>query len=90
MKRVALAYEAAYLHNALRNASGLTSFGVGGEYTTTNEARIVNRSGAGVYVRVRMTYTFSTENSVADLVSEALYLVTIEDIRRVRGSEISV
>lgn len=83
-QRQALASEQAYLQSQLEQASCLTSSGTS-ETTGRNRASVVGRSVDGWTVRVSHQYWFSTEEMSADAFSEAVYVVGVDAVRRVRG-----
>jgi hypothetical protein len=87
-KERALAAEEAFLAGRLRNASCLTNWGT---YPTTmsESATVVNRTADGVFVEVVHPYSYSTENVSADGGSNALYVVTADGTRRVRGDDVA-
>lgn len=83
----ALDAETRYVSARLRNASCLHSWGIG-EYTTEAEATLINRTSRGVVVQVQRPYAWEKNASMADLSSEARYLVTENESVRLSGSSI--
>lgn len=88
-KRVALDHEEAYVHDRLRTASDVRRFGVRENATTYVDAEVLNESDGGVYVRVHMPYSYSTDSVEADGSTDAVYFVSEETVERVRGDEVS-
>lgn len=88
-KAVALDYEEAYVHNRLRNASEVDSFGVRDGVVVSVEAAVLNESDGGVYVRVQMPYWWGNEDVDSDGGTNAVYFVSEETVERVRGDEVS-
>ncbi len=105
-KSRAFGAEKRYIRSRLENETCLANLETFGASTAPN-ASIVNRSDAGVYVRVQQPYSFVTKASdgdnstnstaashggtseYADVYSTALYFVTPNSIRRVRGDPVS-
>ena len=83
----ALEAETNYVSARLENASCLRSWGIG-EYTTNAEATVRNRTERGVVVAVQRPYSWERNASIADLVSNARYLVTENDTVRQSGPSI--
>lgn len=93
----ALEAETSYVSARLENASCLRSWGIG-EYTTNAEATVLDRTERGVIVEAQRPYSWeknaspvdgaSNARSVADLVSNARYLVTANDTVRQSGPSI--
>ena len=85
----ALAHEEAYLEDRLANASCLTSYGttdtVGGERASVISHRLDGRT-----VRVTHPYWYGTDEVEADSFSEAVYLVSGDTVRRVRGDPVNL
>jgi hypothetical protein len=78
----ALAAEGEYVSARLANASCLTYWELG-EFTASATATVTNRTQDGVVVAVQRPYSWGTNQTVADGVSNARYLVTdTETIRR--------
>ena len=88
-KQRALAHEEAYLRAELSNASCVTSFGT---FETTDEkrARVVGRHLDGRTVRVVHPYWYGTNRSEVDAASVAVYSVSGETVRRVRGEPLNL
>ncbi|PSQ13856.1 hypothetical protein BRD02_11350 [Halobacteriales archaeon QS_8_69_73] len=85
----ALAAEEEYIETRLEGAAcvdgwGFEDYGGWGETATA-----LNRSDGGVYVAVRHPFWYSTVELDADIGTEATYLVTADDARRVGGTEVS-
>lgn len=88
-QRQALASEQAYLQSQLEQASCLTSSGTS-ETTGRNQASVVGRSVDGLTVQVSHQYWYSTERISADAFSEAVYVVGVDSVRRVRGEPLNL
>lgn len=86
-KEAALDYEAAYVHNQLRNEMGVRDFEVPGG-PSSQRATIVNKTSQGMYVEIQVPYYYSKGQAEVDGVSKATYLVNTSEIRRVRGTNI--
>ncbi|PSP90219.1 hypothetical protein BRC90_01895 [Halobacteriales archaeon QS_4_69_34] len=90
-KERSLAAEAEYLTRQFQNATCLSAWDFGG--TVKKRATVTNRTADGVYVEVTHPYTYSKEfgrtDMVADVGTNALYVVTAESSRRVRGDNVS-
>lgn len=86
VRQAAVEYEEAYVHNQLRHH--YREFWVS-RWEDPN-ATVLNRSDGGVYVEVTVTYSYSSENHVADgRTSTAVYFVDTTTIRRLHGSTIA-
>jgi hypothetical protein len=85
----ALAAEEQFLTERLRNAPCLTDWGTS-PTTASKRARVTERTAEGVSVDVTHPYWYSTERTEADVASNAVYLVTADSVRRVRGERVSV
>jgi hypothetical protein len=88
-KERALTAEERYLRSRLRNANcvdgwSLTSF-VGLEQSAT----VTNRTAEGVTVEVSHPYSYRSSDVDADVESEARYLVTENETRRVDGPDVA-
>lgn len=83
----ALAAEEEYLAAEFENASCLNSWGTTPS-TASESAEVVERSADGVTVSVGHPYWYSTESSEVDGLSEATYVVTADDVRRVDGGDV--
>ncbi|WP_416840509.1 hypothetical protein [Haloferax sp. DFSO52] len=88
-QRVALSHEESYLQSHLEEATCLTSSGTS-ETTGRNRASVVGRSVDGWTVRVSHQYWYSTEQISADAFSEAVYVVGVDAVRRVRGESLNL
>ncbi|SDX38707.1 hypothetical protein SAMN05443574_14110 [Haloarcula vallismortis] len=84
----ALEAETEYVSARLQNASCLT-YGETGEFTTSAEATVINRTQDGVVVNVQRPYSWEKDGTVADLVSNASYLVTENQTIRRSGTSIA-
>ena len=87
-ERRAIDAEESYLVERFENASCLTGWGLS-ETTAQTTATVSERTAEGVVVDVTHAYWLSTEELSADGASEARYLVTAEDARRIDGDSIS-
>ena len=87
-RRRALAAEESYLTDHLQNASCLEDWGTT-ETTVSKRATVTKRTSDGVYVEVTHPYWYYTDETEADLGSDALYVVTDETTERKRGESIS-
>lgn len=86
-KERALTAERRYISNRLRNASCVTA-GAPGGLTGEKEARVLDRRDEGMRVSVTYPYHFSTDGVHVDGVAEAVYVVSRNEVRRVRGDDI--
>lgn len=88
----ALSAEEAYVADQLEDASCLGDWGAN-EGAATKDATVTNWTAQGVHVTVSMPYAYTTESEEgtihADAVSEAVYLVTALDARRLSGDTIA-
>jgi len=84
----ALEAETDYVSARLENASCL-SYGETGEFTASAEATVTNRTQNGVVLNVQRPYSWAKNDTVADLVSNASYLVTKNQTNRRSGTSIS-
>lgn len=84
----ALAAEEAHLTDAFENASCVEEWGLTPYVGQEREATVTDRTEDGVRVRVTHPYWYSTEQVDADSRSDARYLVTAEDSRRI-GDDVS-
>lgn len=84
----ALAAETAYVSARLENASCLDSWEIG-EFTMRAEATVTNRTDRGVIVAVQRPYSWTKDETVADLGSTARYRVTETDSTRLSGSSLN-
>lgn len=84
----ALEAETHYVSARLQNASCLHSWGIG-EYTTEADARVINWTSRGVVIQVQRPYSWEKNTSIADLSSEARYIVTDNKTVRMSGSSIT-
>lgn len=82
----ALAAEEEFLTARLENASCLNGWGTT-PATVDESAAVVDRSADGVTVSVTHPYWYSTDRAEADLASEAVYVVTEDEARRVGDGE---
>lgn len=87
-KERALEAEESYLVERLENASCLTGWGTS-ETTAQTTASVADRTAEGVVVDVTHAYWYSTEKAEADGASEARYVITDDDTRRIHGETVS-
>lgn len=87
-KERALAAEEEFLTARLENASCLNDWGTTPS-TVSESAEVVDRSAEGVTVSVTHPYWYSTGNEEADLASDAVYVVTADEVRRTGGTNVS-
>ena len=80
--------EETYLFERLRNASCLTGYGTM-ETTGQTTATVSDRTTEGVVVEVTHAYWYRTEELESDGESEARYVVTSDEARRIDGDTIS-
>lgn len=86
-KERAIDTEESYLSVQLRNASCLKDWGTA-PTTQRKKATIVNRTEASVVVSVTHPYWYTTGSRNADGISKAKYLVTLNDTKRISGTDI--
>lgn len=84
-KQVALDYEEVYIYNVLQQEN-YSEWGVGN--WNDSSATVLNRTQNGIYVQVRMPYSYQYESGYVDGVSQATYFITTETIERVKGDGI--
>lgn len=84
----ALAAEESYLTEHLQNASCLEDWGTTAT-TVSKRATVTKRTSDGIYVEVTHPYWYYTQETEADLGSDALYIVTDETTERTRGESVS-
>lgn len=84
-----LAAEEAYLTDVFENASCVEEWGLTSYVGQEKEATVTDRTAEGVCVTVTHPYWYSTEQVDADSMSDARYLVTAEDARRIDGDDVS-
>lgn len=87
-KERALDAEETLLTDHLQNASCLENWGTT-ETTVSKRATVTKRTSDGVYVEVTHPYWYHTDDTEADLGSNALYVVTDETTERKRGDSLS-
>ena len=85
----ALAAEEVYIETRLEGATCVDGWGFEDYVGWGETATALNRSDGGVYVAVRHPFWYSTAELEADVGTEATYLVTADDARRVGGTEVS-
>ena len=85
----ALAAEEQYLRDRLENASCAEGWGTNSYTGIQQEATVVNHTTDGVFVDVVHPFWYGTATVDADGRSEATYLVTDDEARRVRGTDVS-
>ena len=85
----ALAAEEQYLRDRLENASCVEGWGTNSYTGVQEEATVVNRTADGVVVDVVHPFWYGTATVDADGRSEATYLVTDDETRRLRGTDVS-
>jgi len=85
----ALAAEEAYVTEQFGNASCVEDWGLESYTGVERAATVINRTSEGVYVEVSQPYWYSTAEVEADVGSEARYLVTENDTRRLSGTDVS-
>lgn len=88
-KERALAAEEAYITSQLENASCVESWGLTSYSGVEKEAAVTNQTAEGVYIQVTHPYWYGTEQVEADVGSDALYLVTPEEVQRLDGTHVS-
>lgn len=88
-KRRALSHEEAFLEAELENSSCLGSYGTD-ETTDEKRASVVGYQLDGRTVRVLHPYWYGTADEEADSTSEAVYSVSGETVRRVRGEPLNL
>ena len=84
----AIEAEESYLVEKLESASCLTGWGTE-ETTAQTTATVAERTAEGVVVEVTHAYWYSTDFVEADGASEARYVVTENEARRIQGDTIS-
>lgn len=87
-RELALQAEYEYVENQLEKADCLEEWGTSGS-TVREEAKIDDRTTAGVYVDVIAPYWTSTKHKVDDTGSEARYVITQNEGNRVDGKDIA-
>ena len=85
----ALAAEERHISDRLGNASCVESWSPESYVGIEQEATVTNRTERGVFVTVRHPLTYSTEQTEADVASEARYLVTADDVERLGGTDVA-
>ena len=85
----ALAAEKRHITDQLANASCVESWSPNSFVGIEREASVTNRTGGGVHVAVRHPYSYSTDQAEADVASDAVYLVTADDVDRLSGTTVS-
>ncbi|WP_049986231.1 hypothetical protein [Halobellus rufus] len=88
-KERALEAEAEYVTQQFENASCVDEWGLESYTGVEREATVANRTSEGVYVDVSQPFWYSTAEVDADVGSEARYLVTENDTRRLDGTDVS-
>lgn len=88
-KERALAAEEAHITSQLENASCVKSWGLTSYAGVEKEAAVTNQTAEGVYIQITHPYWYSTEQDEADVGSNALYLVTPEEVQRLDGTHVS-
>lgn len=85
----ALGAEEAYLTERFEDASCVESWSLTSYVGIDEEATVVNRTADGVYVDVTHPLSYATDDEEADVATEATYLVTEDDVRRVGGTNVT-
>ncbi|WP_336024815.1 hypothetical protein [Halobellus salinisoli] len=88
-KERALAAEEAHVIDQFENASCVEDWGLESYTGVEREAAVINQTSAGVYVDVSQPFWYSTAETEADVGSEAKYLVSENETRRLDGTEVS-
>ncbi|WP_227133997.1 hypothetical protein [Halorubellus salinus] len=88
-KERALDAEEAYITDRFEDASCVESWSLISFVGIDEEATVVNRTADGVYVDVTHPLSYATDDEEADVATEATYLVTEDDVRRVSGTNLS-
>jgi hypothetical protein len=85
----ALTAEERYLRTRLGNATCVETWRLTSFTGREQSATVTNRTAEGVTVAVTHPYSFSSENRDAAVETDARYLVTEDEARRVDGTEVS-
>ena len=88
-KDQALTAEEEYITEQLGNAPCVEEWGLTDYVGWGKGATVINQSADGVYVEVRHPFWYSTRNEEADVGTEAIYLVTGDEVQRRSGTKVS-
>jgi hypothetical protein len=88
-KERALTAEERYLRSRLENASCVETWSLTSFVSLEQSATVTNRTSEGVTVEVSHPYSFSSTDLEADVETDARYLVTPNETRRVDGTEVT-
>ncbi|MFC6952384.1 hypothetical protein [Halorubellus litoreus] len=85
----ALDAEEASITERFENASCVESWSLTSYVGIDEEATVLNRTADGVYVNVTHPLSYATDDEEADVATDATYLVTENETRRVSGTNVS-
>ncbi|WP_224270498.1 hypothetical protein [Haloprofundus salinisoli] len=88
-KERALEAEKAHITEQLENASCVSGWGPTAPTGVEKRAVVIDRTADGVHVEVTHPYWYSTDDTEADVGSDARYAVTDETVRRVSGDDVA-